>query len=478
MTSPTIGSLPVDTSYRLPFSDALSDQASAGVISFHTLPIGNLDALKHSPLYPRYKALLSNRSHYELTVTGPFLDSLASPSGVIAEAQQLAAKTFQSDQTLFVTAGSTLSNQIAVCACCRPSSRVLVQKGLHQSFHFSVSALQNPPVYVDDIEVCHDTGASVLNLPEMVAKLQQAEADSTPFTTVIVNSQTYEGVIQKLDEILPVLAEAGPSLENIIIDEAWGAWSCFDSHLQQHTGLTAGRRLREQHNINIVVVHSAHKSLFALRQGSYLHCLGDDYLQMRLRNARYRLHTTSPSYPIISSLDLARAHAEREGTQFVDRARLLATQFRTGVSTGLKKFRLFEEQGIQESHSATLDPTKVWLDTRESGLSAVDLRAILYNKFRIYTSRYADHYLLFNMHIGITEQQVETLLATLQRIEESMTYSSLLHLKEESISTSFIIPYPPGVPLVVPGERISERVLAKLNNIRASGTPLLFIEQN
>jgi len=461
-----------------PFYSALMDVSHREVVSFHALPIANIKSIEKFELYHNYVKLLSHRSSCESTVTSPYLDSLASPSGCLLKAQEIAAELFNADQTLFITGGSTLSNQIAVQACCNINSRVIMQRGLHQSLHFAVSSLKINTKYIDDIELSPETCSSSLNLIEMKNEIQKAERIKKPFDVAIINSQTYEGVIQKLDIVLLELAKAGPSLKTIIIDEAWGAWSYFDKGLFDHTALAAGRAVNKKFGVDIVVTQSAHKSLFALRQTSYLHCIGSKKLIERLKDGRYRLHTSSPSYPLLASLDLAREMMHTKGFELVERSKKLANYLRQKINNELNIFNVIDPSDECDiDFSAIMDLTKVWVRVEENGITGAVLRDLLFKKFNIYTNRYSAHSILFNIHIGLTEADVESLLKALKEIEEIIVESNFRIDVNNEVSSTFIIPYPPGVPLVVPGELISEKMIKKLSTIRDSGMDLIFIDQ-
>ena len=119
--------------YRAAYSAMLKQ-----LISFHTLPLSNLKALSNSRFMDKYLDLMS--SNYEMSVTEPFIDSIASLNHVLKDAEKEASKTFGTDLTLFICSGTTVSNQIAVAAFCGSESRIIIQKGLHQSFHFTVNS--------------------------------------------------------------------------------------------------------------------------------------------------------------------------------------------------------------------------------------------------------------------------------------------------------------------------------------------------
>lgn len=460
------------------FYDALSSITKRQVSNFHALPISNPNAMFVSKYLGFNKNLLTNKIASQITVTAPFLDSLAHPTAAIAESEKQTAITYKSDQSLYITSGTTCSNHIAIAACCANGEKTLAQKGLHQSIHFSLAEQSNTPDYVEDICVCDQTDATVLDINTMVSMIEAAESTLKPYKVVVINSQSYEGVVHRLEKILKAIASAGPSIVSIIIDEAWGAWSNFDKDLHKHGGISAARKLRKNSKINVIVTHSVHKSLFALRQSSLLHCIGSKKMQNRLLRMRYRHHTTSPNYAIIASLDISRAQMHAEGEQYTARCHSLANLLSKTINKKMSLFKIISRDVNKESRSVyRYDPTKIWIDTSGANLSGEELRNILFEEFGIYACRHTENALMLNVHFGVTEDDVITLIRALSQIEKTTSANRTNNKNKcvEAISDEFIIPYPPGVPLVVPGETITAAVVKKLNTVSESGIPLLHI---
>jgi arginine/lysine/ornithine decarboxylase len=447
-------------------------------VSFHALPIGNPATFRNGPFADLYSALLDNRGATEITITSPFFDTLACPEAAIARAEEAAARLFGADGTLFVTGGTTVSNQIVIEALTMETHRpILIDKGVHQSIHFALETRGKRVKYVAPKDICENSGRTMLDLEELVVLASRAENEGEPFEAVIINGQTYDGIITDINVVIEALAKASPSIRTLFIDEAWGAWTYFHPVLRRTTALFAGRRARRDgSSINVVATHSAHKSLYALRQASYLHYLADADFAERLRVARFRIHTTSPSYAILASLDLARAQMEVCGEALVRRCVVLALIIQEAIIND-DSLSGYEINPLDLSSPfddyAMLDPTKVSVRITHLPLSGAELRERLFIEYGVYISRCTHNSILLNLHIGLDESNVAQLLMALRSIQAAIERQCAI-----PHSNAFIIPYPPGVPLVVPGEQVDAAMAARLRALQSTGVKLLTIPAN
>ncbi|CAO3360627.1 aminotransferase class I/II-fold pyridoxal phosphate-dependent enzyme [Azospirillum melinis] len=459
-----------------PLADALLAASAGTRASFHALPIGRRASIRTSPLAPSFDALFGSGLYSETTITAPPLDTFFFPHRSLARAEELAARAFGATGTLFVTVGTTASNQIALEALVtKPDARVLADKGTHQSIHFALSDKHAAVDYIEPRVFCEHSERAALALSDIVDRAAAAERARAPYDLLVLNGQSYDGVVYDIPAILAALAEASPSLTDIFIDEAWGAWSYFHESTRVRTALHARSTVPALERFNVVATHSAHKSLSALRQASLIHYAGDPALGERLRLARYRHHTTSPNQQILASLDLARAQMELEGDALVERslrlARLVADSVAADPDLGAFSVNAAAPPAALAGHVA-IDPTK--LSLRVSGLSigAPELRERLYSQHALYVNRCTPTSLLLNIHIGVLEEDVLALLDALRAIQRSLRPPPA----ERRISTSFIIPYPPGVPLIVPGEEIGDDTLRRIEAVQSAGARIYTIE--
>ncbi|MGF1833711.1 lysine decarboxylase [Photobacterium sanguinicancri] len=444
--------------------------------SFHALPIQNLGKTKDVVVSEDFNARLSKVKELELSLTSPFFDSLTDPSKAIDESTNILKDMYGSDLLLFVTCGSTISNKIIIEAICKSSDKVLCQRGVHQSIYFSLKAQNSDVNYVQDLICNDDAYIYSADTQGIIKALVRAEEIGTPYTTLIINSQTYDGVCFDLQEFLPVICEKFKGIKNIVIDEAWGAWSTFDPKMKEKSAIQNASTLSKKYDVNFIVTHSVHKSLFALRQASIINVFGSEDCQTKVVGSHFRNHSTSPSYPILASTELALSHANQYAVQYSDRISEQC-EYLKSIINDLSLFRC--PSLTLEGEYLIQDPTKLWITCTTKLLSGAKIREILFNKYGIYVSRYSHNSILLNFHHGISNELIDLLTNALSEIDKKYkTKNNLLNINVGDIANSFYILYPPGVPILTPGQTICNSVITKINQSIFDDTSLLIIEGN
>lgn len=436
-----------------PYADALDRQAGAGIANFHALPIGSL---AHAPdgetsaHAEQARRLFGPRMlAAELTLGSPELDSYFRAHRSLARSRRLTAEAFGAADTHYVTTGTTGANQVALEALRSGTARVLVDRSMHQSIHFALDRLA---ATVDYAPTAADTAEH-----GVITALRRARAEDVRHDVVVIGVSAYDGSLVQMRRFLHALheltAETGIA---VLVDEAWTAIHSFHPAMRRNAAVACIRETLEDRpdwSASFLVTQSAHKSMLALRQGSYLHLLGSPDRLPQLRAdvgaAVYRVHTTSPSLPILASLDLARAHAVAEGEALVERALTLAARLRE-VARRVPGIAVHEPvPSAGGAHSAYLaDPMKVHLDFG-SPERAQAVRRELYDEYGVYVSRQDGPTLLFTVHVGVTPAQLDTLVEALETVccEEGAGACACSDGR-------YIIAYPPGIPLQVPGEHL------------------------
>lgn len=445
--------------------NSLIEIDSKFVSSFHVLPIQNINAIRNDIYLDKYKNFLNNFLCFEKTVTQPFFDSLVYPSNQINDAMDMAREIFKSDLTLFTTSGSTISNQIAISSL-PIKSEILVQKSVHQSIHFFLNMLGKKFTYIDEIELCQDRAMTIININKLNSLINEN------IDTLILNSQSYEGIMLDLEPLLTKFLSKNSNIKNIIIDEAWGGWTYFSQDMHDKSALVVAKKLNHKYGVNFIIIQSAHKSFFSLRQSGLIHVFGNSEIINSIKTSHFKLHTTSPSYPILASIELGINHARDEGRWHSKNAIELVRDFRIFIS---EKLSLFEVNDIPSNNGYYIfDPNKIWLKC--NGISGKELRDILFNKYGIYTSRYSRNHILINFHYGVTNVCLNSLMEALVNIEVNINESNS-NLKENSVSDCYVIPYPPGVPIVFPGQNISSLDLDKINKHKNDNTSMIYVKE-
>ncbi|CAK3293644.1 Lysine decarboxylase [Vibrio crassostreae] len=460
----------------LPIYNTLNNANKKLKGSFHALPIQNLGKTKDVVVSEDFNARLSKVKELELSLTSPFFDSLTDPSKAIDESANILKDMYGSDLLLFVTCGSTISNKIIIEAICNSSDKVLCQRGVHQSIYFSLKAQNSDVNYVQDLICNDDAYIYSADTQGIIKALVRAEEIGTPYTTLIINSQTYDGVCFDLQEFLPVICEKFKGIKNIVIDEAWGAWSTFDPKMKEKSAIQNASTLSKKYDVNFIVTHSVHKSLFALRQASIINVFGSEDCQTKVVGSHFRNHSTSPSYPILASTELALSHANQYAVQYSDRISEQCEHLKS-IINDLSLFRC--PSLTLEGEYLIQDPTKLWITCTTKLLSGAKIREILFNKYGIYVSRYSHNSILLNLHQGISNELISLLINALYEIEKKYkTKNNLLNINVGDIASSFYILYPPGIPILTPGQKICNNVINKINQSIFDDTSLLIVEGN
>lgn len=394
------------------------------------------------------------------------LDDLHAPEGVIQDAQQLLSQFYGSEASYFLVNGSTVGNLAMMLAATSPGDQVLVQRNAHKSVFHALELARVEPIFITP-EWDHRTEtASHVSFDSMVGAIEAYPS----IRAVALTTPTYFGVVADLVEIVTYCHARNIA---VLVDEAHGA------HFQgsEHFPLSALESGAD------VVVQSAHKSLPAMTMGSYLHINSTRVSKERLEHTLRMLQSSSPSYPIMASLDDARAYlasfTARDYHHLMDKRALfldslqtipdfdiievddpLKLLIRVGHYAGHQVKEAFEKQGVyvelaHGKHVLWMLPLlKYGEDYRFAELRSRVKRACESLK------------LVRPQALPVVTQvdagrlsRLDTPQEDVMRAEgEWISYTKAIG----RIAKGAIIPYPPGIPLVVPGERFTVKTLTQL----------------
>lgn len=421
---------------------------------FHAVPWPGLLRDLPTNLARSYRKLMvAGLAQSDRSWVGGAVDSFFAPHGPLALAQAAAAAAFGADATFFGSGGTTLSNRIALEAVCPEDGALLMDPAAHQSLIFAAEG--RPVIKMPTLPNAESPRMDVAATVRLLAKASQR---GQPFAAMALTACHYDGRRIRLEHVLPMLIEASPGTA-IIVDEAWSAIHGFSSSTAA-SALAVCKRLPL--SAPVVVTQSAHKTMAALRQGSYIHILGDSAARLRLQQAIYRNHSTSPSWPILVSLDLARAHAQHYGASALVRASALFAELmlRIKESPQLRPFLM----PLASDAFYEFDPLVLHL--RSPGPAAA-VQRWLFERYRILLGQ-SRHRLVIRVHIGVQKENIDALLAALTDMADATvkheTTSALWENPPDAplaapllpepgrINPEYLIAYPPGVPMVQPGE--------------------------
>ena len=422
------------------------------------------------------------------------LDDLHAASGVIAEAEALAAQLWGSEECHFLVNGSTCGNEAMLLACLRPGEKVLIARNVHKSVLMGLILSGAIPVWMQPDELPGEK----LDGP-VAAETVRAALESEPdCRAVMLVSPTYYGVCSPLREIAAICHDHGIPL---LVDEAHGSHLYFLENAPCGA-VTAGADL---------VVQSVHKTGGSMTQSSLLHVQGERIDRNRLRESLALVMSTSPSYVLMASLDGARHQLAVQGRTLMREAEHLADRCRDE----LKKI-----PGIHVADSGKRDPLRVVFSAESCGIAGSELQGILYQNGGISLELSDPVYVVAVITWGNTEQDMQRLVCAVRTAAEEKNNRPNANdphaaVKQKSGNTDTaawrpervlqirpvvncspreawygekekvlleqcagmtaaesVIPYPPGIPVLYPGERITPALLEQLQYIKKAGIPL------
>ncbi|WP_196516141.1 aminotransferase class I/II-fold pyridoxal phosphate-dependent enzyme [Nostoc sp. WHI] len=412
------------------------------------------------------------------------LDNLFAPQGVIQEAQQLAAEVFGASQTWFLVNGSTCGVEAAILATCGTGDKIILPRNVHSSAIAGLILSGAIPIFLNpEYDPVLDIAHSIT--PNAVQSALQQHPDAKAVLTVY---PTYYGVCGDLSAIANITHQYNIPL---LVDEAHGAHFAFHPELPT-PALAAGADL---------TVQSIHKVLGAMTQASMLHVQGNRIDCDRISKALQLVQSTSPSYLLLASLDAARQQMALHGKMLMSRTLQLANEARTRISR-IPGLSILPQLGGSPGFVA-LDKTRLTVTVSGLGLTGFEADEILDEKFAV-TAEFASlQHLTFIISLGNTSADIEqlvqsfTTLATeyrrtnltlnnhiwqnlvstvshglhLSPREAFFAVSEILPLTQTSkrICAEIVCPYPPGIPVLMPGEVITKPVLDYLQQIQAMG---------
>jgi lysine decarboxylase len=415
----------------------------------------------------------------------PGMDDLHQPHGVILEAQRKAAVVFGADYTYFLVNGSSCGLQAMIMAACNPGDKIAVPRNIHRSILGGIIFSGAVPVYFMP-EYDRQYGIPLGTTPETIEQCLSRHAD---IKAVLVVNPTYHGIVSDIRSIAAIA-----HLHNIplLVDEAHGP------HLGFHEALPSGSLSSGAD----IAVHGTHKILGAFTQASMLHLKGDLIDRRRLEAALRLVQSTSTSYLLLASLDATTAQMETAGRKLIDHAVRVAAYARTQLKE-IEGIDTFGAEICGRPEAFGLDPTKVTVLARNLAVTGFWLEKQLRRDYNIQVEMADLHHILLMISFSSWRRDVDQFTAALQSItgrlkrglleraitiEEKYTFPPLpemilpprdafflpittLPLEDavHKISAEIIACYPPGIPVVCPGEKITDEIIDYLVAMRKAG---------
>lgn len=406
------------------------------------------------------------------------LDNLCHPISVIREAEELAADAFGAAHAFLMVGGTTSSVQSMVLSTCKRGDKIILPRNVHRSVINALVLCGAIPVYVNP-EVDQRLGISLGMRREQVSKAILENPDAV---AVLVNNPTYYGICSDLKAIVKMAHEAGMYC---LADEAHGTHFYFGEGMPI-SAMAAGADMASV---------SMHKSGGSLTQSSLL-LIGPKMQEGHVRKIINLTQTTSGSYLLMSSLDVSRRNLALRGKAVFKQVVTMAEYAREEINA-IGGYYAFGRERVNGDSVFDFDPTKLSVHTRDIGLAGIEVYDLLRDEYDIQIEFGDIGNILAYLSIGDRPQEVERLVSALAEIrrryqtdssglmnqeyiepEVVMSPQDAFYASQKSvpleestgcICSEFVMCYPPGIPILAPGERITPEVLQYIQYAKAKG---------
>jgi len=413
------------------------------------------------------------------------LDNLNRPTGVIKEACELMADAFYAEKAYLLTGGTTMGILSMIMSVCRAKEKIILPRNVHKSAINALILSGAVPIFVKphlDFEL------GIANHMEF-DEVKQAILDNPDAKAVMVINPTYFGVVSDLKRITEFAHEHDMI---VLADEAHGSHFQFSDKLPM-SAMAAGADMSSC---------SLHKTVGSLTQSSILVTQGPRVDHIRLRSTINMIQSTSPSSLLLASLDVARKTIYLEGPSQLPKLIEMAHNTRQQINQ-IQGMKAVDKSYFTSNQAFDYDETKIIVKVSDLGVTGFDVYKELFDVHHIQLELAETHLILAVLSIGTKQKDLDALVSALQMVSDKfypMHLSAILpkirysypeaytrpreayHAPKkyvqisqavDEIAAESIMIYPPGIPLVIPGEIISEDIINDLDFYQRSGSVIL-----
>ncbi len=505
-----------------PYFSALRACARRPTAVFHAMPLSRAKSVAGSQ-WTREFAEFYGEGYFagETSSTMPPLDSLFHPRRSLRDAMTRAKKAFLSDRTLFVTNGTTGGNSLVYGIHVKPGDLILLDRNCHRSHHYSAMQCGAQVAYIEPEHIDAYGVSSLVPLERILTTVKKYQETAK---MLVLTHPTFDGVLYSPYEIIKQVMEIKKDIV-FLFDEAWFAYGVFHRKFREYSAMAASLKLRcEGIEPRVYVTQSIHKTLSAIRQGSMIH-IREPYFTEEIESAieeAINSHvSTSPNAHVLGSLDVARMQAEIEGFDLLSQALEIAEWIREQFKDRNKPIYALNHDDLigpllQKESRSYLDPLKITLVVK--GLPAAKFKKEeMYEKMGIQINKYSQNTILALVTIGTTWSMADHLVRSLRKWQSIIGQKNISVLKigsipqfsgfnkrywgiDESVgkishaaseshiggkttnvkydtctgktSAVFVMPYPPGYPILVPGQTIDSATINYIRSLLEAGVEI------
>ena len=406
------------------------------------------------------------------------LDNLCHPVSVIREAEDIASEAFGASHAFFMVGGTTSAVQSMIMYACKDGDKIILPRNVHRSAINSLILCNAVPVYVNP-DVNHQLGIALGMSVEQVKKAIEENPDAK---AVLINNPTYYGICSDLKKITEI-AHAHNIL--VLVDEAHGTHFYFGDNFPI-TAMEAGADIASV---------SMHKSGGSLTQSSFL-LMGDKINSDYMRQIINLTQTTSASYLLLSSLDISRKRLALHGKEIFAKTVEMAEYARSEINS-IGGYYAYSKELINGDSIYDFDISKLSIHTLPVGLAGIEVYDLLRDEYDIQIEFGDIGNILAYLSGGDRKQDIERLISALSEIRRRFGKSKAGMLSQEYINpivaetprkafyadkislpldetsgkicTEFVMCYPPGIPILAPGELITDDIIKYIKYAKEKG---------
>ena len=396
------------------------------------------------------------------------LDNLCHPISVIREAEEMAAEAFGAAYAFLMVGGTTSSVQSMVLSVCKKGDKIILPRNVHRSVINALVLNGAIPIYVNP-----DMDSRLgIALGMKVSQVEQAILENPDAVAVLVNNPTYYGICSDVKSIVKLAHAHGMK---VLADEAHGTHFYFGENMPI-SAMAAGADMASV---------SMHKSGGSLTQSSFL-LTGPDMNPGYVRQIINLTQTTSASYLLLASLDISRRNLALRGKEEFAKVTALAEYAREEINN-IDGYYAYTAELINKDSIYDFDRTKLTVNTLGIGLAGIEVYDLLRDEYDIQVELGDIANILAYISIGDRKREIERLVSALLEIKRkykkdstgmftqeyidpkvAVSPQSAFYAEKESlpleetegrICSEFVMCYPPGIPILAPGEEITGEIL-------------------
>lgn len=448
---------------KTPLFDAIKAYQERNVIPF------DVPGHKHGEGLKEFGNYVGNRVlEIDVNSMKP-LDNISNPVSVIKEAQELMAEAYGSDHAFFLVNGTTSGVQAMIMSTCKPGDKVILPRNAHKSAVNGLILSGAVPVYIQP-ETNEKLGIA---MGVTLESIEMAIAKNSDAKAIFLVNPTYYGATPRLKKIINIAHKHGMA---VLLDEAHGAHFRFHKELP-YCGMSLGADM---------AAVSLHKTGGSLTQSSVL-LLNEGFIEKNtVRTTLNLTQTTSASYLLMTSLDIARKTLAIQGEEIFDKVLELSRWAREEINK-IEGLYAFGKELIGDPGVYNFDETKLGINVAGLGISGFRAYDILRDEYNIQMELGDAYNILAILSIGDTKENIESLIEALKDISQKYRGKQIFQVNkvlenpeiivsprdafyatkkliplseaEGEISGESIMAYPPGIPIITPGERISKEII-------------------